>query len=226
MPKPLRIPYASTTHVPAVAELLHKVTRTRHVVLEFPPTQTKELVDAFIERLTQEIPEHYRLIRSYSHSKLCVSILERVHRDDVIKMEEALLLAAKHFRDTATALAHALAKHNQVPVGRLLEYADDLEPFDSKWAIYFHGPHCLFEHEDTGQSVEVNLLFGEEFGALDPYFFQQYINTTAELTYPTGLNSDFHDPAWAMDIMEERGSLMSIECQWGHGLIVAPAQTP
>jgi hypothetical protein len=47
-----------------------------------------------------------------------------------------------------------------------------------EWKYFIHGFHCGFEHLKTGQSVEVPLVFGLEFGDLDPYFFSDFIKST------------------------------------------------
>lgn len=48
------------------------------------------------------------------------------------------------------------------------------------WRYYLHGFHCGFENLKTGQLVETPLIFGLEFGDLDPYFFSRFIKSTPE----------------------------------------------
>ena len=45
------------------------------------------------------------------------------------------------------------------------------------WKFFFHGFHCYFENIFTNQCIEVPIVFGFEFGDLDPYFFMQYIKS-------------------------------------------------
>ena len=47
-----------------------------------------------------------------------------------------------------------------------------------EWRYFIHGFHCGFEHQKTGQYIEVPLVFGLEFGDLDPYFFSGFIKST------------------------------------------------
>jgi hypothetical protein len=46
------------------------------------------------------------------------------------------------------------------------------------WKYFVHGFHCGFENIETLQKIEVPLVFGLEFGDLDPYFFTIYIKST------------------------------------------------
>jgi hypothetical protein len=46
------------------------------------------------------------------------------------------------------------------------------------WEYFIHGFHCGFKNIDTGQCIEVSLVFGLEFGVLDSYFFINFIKST------------------------------------------------
>ncbi|NRT12611.1 hypothetical protein [Flavobacterium sp. 14A] len=46
------------------------------------------------------------------------------------------------------------------------------------WKYFVHGFHCGFENKTTGQIIEVPLVFGQEFGDLDPYFFSRFVKST------------------------------------------------
>jgi len=45
----------------------------------------------------------------------------------------------------------------------------------AEWRYFVHGFHCGFQHLTTRQYIEVPLVFGLEFGDLDPYFFLKFI---------------------------------------------------
>lgn len=49
-----------------------------------------------------------------------------------------------------------------------------------EWEYFFHGNHCLFNNKITQQKIEVSLVNGKYFGTLDPFFFMEYILSTAE----------------------------------------------
>ncbi len=52
-----------------------------------------------------------------------------------------------------------------------------------EWIYFIHGYHCGFKNAKTGQIIEVPLVFGMEFGDLNPYFFSCFIKSTKEY-YP------------------------------------------
>jgi hypothetical protein len=63
-----------------------------------------------------------------------------------------------------------------------------------EWRYYIHGFHCGFNHQRTGQSIEVPLVFGLEFGDLDPYFFSDFIKSTeAYKPLPVEIFEDYAD---------------------------------
>lgn len=55
------------------------------------------------------------------------------------------------------------------------------------WNYFFHGHHCYFENTITQQKIEVSLVNGNDFGALDPIFFIDYILSSKEY-YPLPIN--------------------------------------
>lgn len=62
------------------------------------------------------------------------------------------------------------------------------------WRYYLHGFHCGFTNSETGQRIEVPLVFGLEFGDLDPYFFSTFIKSTpAYRPLPVAIYEDYGD---------------------------------
>ncbi len=63
-----------------------------------------------------------------------------------------------------------------------------------EWQYFFHGIHCGFENKTTRQVIEVCLVFGLEFGDLDPYFFSRFIKSTPEYKpLPVDIYEDYAD---------------------------------
>ena len=77
------------------------------------------------------------------------------------------------------------------------------------WKYFLHGFHCGFENIKTGQIIEVPLVFGLEFGDLDPYFFSKFIKSTPNYK-PLPINI-FEDYADGVRINEKMISLGKFE---------------
>ncbi|MDI9877765.1 DUF6896 domain-containing protein [Flectobacillus rivi] len=64
----------------------------------------------------------------------------------------------------------------------------------SDWTYYVHGFHCSFNNIETGQYIEVSLVFGLEFGVLDPLFFMDFVKSTSKYhPLPVGIFEDYAD---------------------------------
>lgn len=62
------------------------------------------------------------------------------------------------------------------------------------WKYFIHGFHCGFENKKTRQVIEVPLVFGLEFGDLDPCFFTKYIKSTPKyIPLPVEIYEDYSD---------------------------------
>jgi len=92
---------------------------------------------------------------------------------------------AKDYRNLAKTLIHKLAEqfkteiHTGFPLLTFNKFKDDRQlGMLGHWKYFIHGYHCRFEDSKTGQKIEVPLIFGQEFGILDPYFFMEYLKTT------------------------------------------------
>jgi hypothetical protein len=110
---------------------------------------------------------------------------------------------AKDYRALATKLFFELAAQLQLEIredfplfafNRLKRDAAKSRGKMKEWFYFLHGYHCRFENRETGQCIEVPLVFGFEFGDLDPYFFSQFINSTKEYhPLPVAIYEDYAD---------------------------------
>ncbi|WP_212002971.1 hypothetical protein [Chitinophaga sp. HK235] len=91
------------------------------------------------------------------------------------------------------------------------------------WSYFLHGFHCGFEHKQTGQLIEAPLVFNDEFGDLDPYFFSRYIRSTpAYQPLPVVIFEDCLDGVRILDKMVSLGKFERISSNWpGHHGTVA-----
>lgn len=91
------------------------------------------------------------------------------------------------------------------------------------WKYFFHGFHCGFRNVNTGQYIEVSLVFGLEFGDLDPYFFTRYIKSTpAYQPIPVEIFEDYDDGVRINEKMLVLGKFESIPSNVGNhfGIVV------
>ena len=66
--------------------------------------------------------------------------------------------------------------------------------FVEGWRYSAHGFHCGFDNLKTKQVIEVPLIFGLEFGDLDPYFFTRFIKSTPKYQpLPVDIFEDYAD---------------------------------
>jgi len=92
--------------------------------------------------------------------------------------------------------------------------------FLKEWIFWFHGAECQFKNHKTGQIVELVITYAPEFGALDSYFFLQYLKTTPRFK---SLSNFFSDDSIslrkALNLMEDLGELQRIDDNSQRGII-------
>lgn len=92
------------------------------------------------------------------------------------------------------------------------------------WRYFVHGFHCGFENNKTGQIIEVPLVFGQEFGDLDPYFFSKFIKSTPKYKpLPVDIFEDYADGVRINERMLSLGKFERISSNVGNhnGIVVA-----
>ena len=95
------------------------------------------------------------------------------------------------------------------------------------WNYYVHGFHCGFANIKTKQEIEVPLIFGQEFGDLDPYFFSKFIKSTPKYKpLPVDIFEDYEDGARINERMLSLGKFERISSNVGnhYGIVVAERQ--
>lgn len=89
------------------------------------------------------------------------------------------------------------------------------------WLYNFHGAHCGFEHRKTGQKIEVPLIYGHEFGILDPYFFGNFIVTTTQYQpLPVAIYDEYWDGKRIIERMLQLGRFKKISSELDGGGVV------
>lgn len=95
------------------------------------------------------------------------------------------------------------------------------------WRYFVHGFHCGFENNKTGQLIEVPLVFGFEFGDLDPYFFSKFIKSTPNYRpLPVDIFEDYADGVRISERMISLGKFERISSNVGnhYGIVVTERQ--
>jgi hypothetical protein len=95
------------------------------------------------------------------------------------------------------------------------------------WRYFVHGFHCGFENNITGQIIEVPLVFGLEFGDLDPHFFTKYIKSTPKYNpLPIDIFEDYADGVRINEKMISLGKFERIGSNVGghYGIVVTDRQ--
>lgn len=81
------------------------------------------------------------------------------------------------------------------------------------WHYYLHGIHCGFTSRVTGQTIEVSLVHGLEFGDLDPYFFTRFIKSTPGYKpLPVAIYEDYADGVQIIEQMLLAGKFEQVNC--------------
>jgi hypothetical protein len=63
-----------------------------------------------------------------------------------------------------------------------------------EWRYYLHGFDCGFKNQKTKQCIEASLIYGAEYGVLDPYFFSKYIKSSPQYyPLPVAIYEDYED---------------------------------
>lgn len=95
------------------------------------------------------------------------------------------------------------------------------------WNYYVHGFHCGFVNIKTKQEIEVPLVFGQEFGDLDPYFFSKFIKSTPKYTpLPVEIFEDYADAVRINERMLSLGKFERVSSNVGNhfGIVVTDRQ--
>ena len=168
---------------------------------------------------------------------------ERVlERDAILIRAPELIESAREFKRLATELSHRLAAKLGIEAtvfsecGRMLPASISREQrgsLDDEWSYCFHGFQCGFRHRQSGQDVDVEFGFRDEFGVLDAAFWLRFLQTTPRYFHLADwLTLGYADAKRMMDVLIDAGLLIEIEGQisdarnngsWArHGSIVAP----
>ncbi len=148
-------------------------------------------------------------------------------REEILAHAPELIASAREFGAIAGELARELAAQLGLSPAQLAAHGQyqEREPrleqrgnLNNEWRYCFHGFQCGFIHRHTGQDVDVEFGFGEEFGALDPMFWHRFLQTTPRYQrLARWMMLGYTDAKQMFDVMVEAGHLVAIEGEISHG---------
>lgn len=149
----------------------------------------------------------------------------RFHRilpsETILEHAPQFAASAREFRRLATILCRRLASKIGISSTQLSYSGRFLPPeqevaqsgkLSANWEYFFHGYQCGFTHRKTGQTLDVEFGFSDEFGVLDPWFWLQFLRSTPQFHFLAQLLPlGFTDAARMMDTLRDAGFLLEIE---------------
>lgn len=127
----------------------------------------------------------------------------------------------------ACSLMYALIKkHNlnvnwQLPIITFNQFHRKTKGKMNGWKYILHGGDFRFENIKTNQIIEANTYCGNQFGALDPLFFSEYILSTLEYQpLPVEIYDECWDGTRILKILLKHGILKEIINNQGFSSIV------
>ena len=160
-----------------------------------------------------------------------INIVKLITDQEIEENQAFFEACAKDYRQLAETLVFTLANK----LGLKLNEDFPMETFNKlkrgrrqagemeNWEYFVHGYHCKFNNKKTGQVIEAPLIFGLEFGDLDPYFFTRFIKSTPKY-HPLPVKI-FEDNADGVRINEQMIALgkferISANVQGHYGVVV------
>lgn len=219
MSEPLRITCNNIAEIPCVGELCQLATRgEQHVVLQFPLKTLKEDFDKsiVIQKLASQLPPHYRVFDSGEKKDTThITVMRVIETETIVQYAESFMEAIERFLMLADELLVKLADKLMISVkelepartsGQLPWEPGELE---QNWRYYFHGCECRFQHNITGQIVDITLRYPKNrYARLDPYFLAKYLySTPEERELAVLIQDEFHDTLTVLNVLLERGYL-------------------
>jgi hypothetical protein len=130
-----------------------------------------------------------------------VTIISVVARVRVQKCRAEVLRAISDYRRACSVLVE--------------QYRGGILP--REWRTDEHGGHCRFTNRRTGQAVEAPFRAWIDPDRVDPYFFAEFVKTTAGFEVVAAMiEHKFHDAARILEVVTEKAeSLYGLENQEG-----------
>jgi hypothetical protein len=158
-----------------------------HVVLRFPSLPQDEKT-ALIDRLSVALPDFSVFDSGGGLSPAWVTVMAVVARARVQECRAEVLRAISDYRRACAVLIE--------------QYRGGTLP--REWRTGEHGGHCRFTNRRTGQAVEAPFTEWAHPDRVDPFFFAEFVKTTAGFEVVAKLiEHNFHDAARILEVVAE-----------------------
>jgi hypothetical protein len=170
-------------------QLAAQASGAHHVVLRFPSLRPDEKT-ALIGRLSIALPDFSVFDSGGGLSPARITIMPVVARAQVLYRRAEILRAVSDYRRACAALVE--------------QYRGGALP--REWRTDEHGGHCRFTSRRTRQVVEAPYRVWADPDRVDPFFFAEFVKTTAGLEAVAALiEHNFHDAARILEIVAAEG---------------------
>ena len=201
---------------------IENLPRNKKLILEFSDT---------IEPKREKLGENLKL--KFPKHSIGINLVEpkigirKLITDEEIDSNQTLFENyALEYRELATKLIFGLAEKLKIDLKNEIPYFVFVKHWQEKgqsgkyeeWKYFFHGFHCNFYNTKTQQEIEVPIVFGLEFGDLDPYFFSNYIKSTKEYQpLPIQIYEEYSDGLRIIERLTSKGIFEKINSTFpGH----------
>ncbi|MEE6128251.1 hypothetical protein V2E39_12735 [Chryseobacterium arthrosphaerae] len=201
----------------------------RHVQITLAfEASVNHLKEDYYKDLNENLPDFQIGMHA---TKPDIYICKLITEEEIITNQSFFVQCAKDYRKLGEELMSLFITKKKLKVDEdflflVLNQLKDRKNQSGKvgdWKYFLHGFHCHFQHIKTRQEIEVPIMFGKEFGDLDPYFFSLYIKSTPEYQpLPVTIIDNFDDGERILQVMLRLGLLERINSNLEHhtGLVI------
>lgn len=212
-------------------EFINSISRDEKLKLVFS-SSTEKHREKFGEGLKEELKDFQIGVHT---QEPIINIAKLITDQEIEENQNFFEQCAKDYKELSEKLIYQLAEKLKVDIKTKTPYEVFIRFYrDEKqtgnlenWNYYFHGFHCGFDNKITKQHIEVPIVFGQEFGDLDPSFFVSFIKSTEKYQpLPVNIYEDYYDGKKIIEKMVDLNKFERIHSNVGNhfGIVVKDRQ--